>query len=179
MNNIDTSKWQWFRIGDIFKVEKSQNIKKDDAEEIMGGNVPYITRTEFNNGCNFFVEQKNIKTQIGNCITIGGEGANVFYQPINFITGNNITKIYNKNLNENNGLFIVSILNLEKYRYSYNRAFNQKNIINTYIKLPSKNNEPDWEYMEQYIKSLREREREFSTCWILFTIRKEISTWYC
>jgi hypothetical protein len=45
-------------------------------------------------------------------------------------------------------------LNKEKYRYSYGRAWNMTNVKDTIIKLPLKNNHPDWEYMENYIKNI-------------------------
>ena len=52
-------------------------------------------------------------------------------------------------------------MNLEKYRYIYNRAFNKNCIENTKIKLPvDKEGNPNWVYMENYIKQLKERERE-------------------
>ncbi|MBR3140040.1 MAG: restriction endonuclease subunit S [Methanobrevibacter sp.] len=112
----------FFTLKDIFTIKKAKNITLDMAKESLGNEIPYITRTKFNNGANFFVQKENFKIEKGNCITIGGEGANVFYQPFDFISGNNTTKLYHDKLNENSGLFIISILNLEKYRYSYNRA---------------------------------------------------------
>lgn len=162
MNNVDTSSWLFFKISDIFNVEKSKNYTIEQVMEMEGNDIPYITRTDNNNGVKVFVDRKQIhKLEKGNCIIIGGEGATVFYQPQDFISGNNITKIYNKNLNENNALFIVSILKLEKYRYSYSRAFNKLCVQNTLIKLPAKDlKTPDWEFMENYIKDIKERERE-------------------
>ena len=54
------------------------------------------------------------------------------------------------------------ILNLENYRYSYGRKFNQDNIRNTVMKLPAKQTSngsyiPDWQFMEDYIKSLHHK----------------------
>ena len=170
VNIINHKEWKYFKIKDVFKVEKSKNIVNEIALENIGGKVPYITRTEYNNGIMFFVNNLNFKLENGNCITIGGEGANCFYQPNDFISGNNITKIYNSKLNEENGIFIVTLLNLEKYRYSYNRAFNKNNVENTMIKLPIDDNcNPDWKFMENYIKSLKEREREYWICWNKWT----------
>ena len=181
MINLKIDEWKEFKIKDIFRIEKSKNIVLEMAEENIGNEIPYITRTEYNNGVNFLVKKKNFKLEKGNCITIGGEGANVYYQPFDFISGNNINKIYSDFLNEYNALFIVTILSKEKYRYSYNRAFNKTCIENTKIFLPAilvnKKWVPDWEYMENYIKALREREREW---WIGSTINswKEWINWF-
>ena len=61
-------------------------------------------------------------------------------------------------LNLYTALFLISILKQEKYKYSYGRAFKMDLISNTIIKLPSTpDNEPDWNYMEQYIKSIKHK----------------------
>jgi hypothetical protein len=56
-------------------------------------------------------------------------------------------------LNKFNALFIVSILDKERFRFSHGRKW-KPTLKQTKIKLPSKNNQPDWQYMENYIKQL-------------------------
>ena len=58
--------------------------------------------------------------------------------------------------NKNICLFIVSLLNKERFRYNYGRAFNKDIIANTELLLPVVPNTdtPDWQFMEEYIKSL-------------------------
>ena len=63
--------------------------------------------------------------------------------------------IRNKKLNKYNGLFICTVLNQDVYKYSYGRARILDKIKQEIIKLPvDKNGNPDWDYMEKYIKSL-------------------------
>lgn len=160
-------KWSKFKLENVFKVLKSKNVNSENAKDAGIGKTPYVTRSEFNNGVNFLINSNDFELNKGNCLTIGGEGAIVFYQPDDFVSGNNITKIYHKKLNENIGLFLVTLLKLEKSRYSYNRAYNKKNIEETIIKLPvTFSGEIDWQYMEDYVKALREREREreYASC---------------
>ena len=58
-------------------------------------------------------------------------------------------------LNKYRGLYITTLLNKEQYKYSYGRAFVMDKIKNTVLYLPSTSEgEPDWQYMEDYIKSL-------------------------
>ena len=58
-------------------------------------------------------------------------------------------------LNKYTGMYIVAILNNERYKYSYGRAFLMDRIENTLVKLPSAaDGKPDWQFMENYIKSL-------------------------
>lgn len=47
------------------------------------------------------------------------------------------------------------LLEMEQYRYSYGRKFNQTRIRNTEIKLPFKNGNVDWDWIENYIKGLK------------------------
>lgn len=79
-----------------------------------------------------------------------------FYQKREFIAGNNINIIQNKLKNSIYiYMFLCAVLNIEKYRYSYGRARTKRRIITEKIKLPiDKNGEPDWQFMEDYIKSL-------------------------
>ena len=49
----------------------------------------------------------------------------------------------------------MGILNLEDYRYSYGRARILNKLKKETIKLPvDSNGKPDWQFMENYIKSL-------------------------
>ena len=57
-------------------------------------------------------------------------------------------------MNKYVALFLVTILNLENYRYNYGRKASQARIKTTSIKLPDKNGIPDFEFMEIFMKSL-------------------------
>ena len=154
---LDFVEWSEFKLSDIFKIKKSKNINFIDVTQ--GNELNYISRTTYNNGLQCRIKDNDFNKCKAKCISIGGESASIFYQDKEFITGNNITLLYNENLNKYNGLFIVSVLAKEKYKYSYGRAFNKEHIENTKILLPAKNNEPNWEYMENYIKSLSYADR--------------------
>ena len=149
---IDPYSWEWVYLKDIFKINRTDNINYDLLSN--NGETPYVTRTTLNNGVEKFVDSSGYFVNKGNAIIIGGESATAFYQNDDFLTGNNITLLTNDKLNKYNGLFIVAVLNKEKFKYSYGRAFNTKNIANTKIKLPFKNGQVDWNYMETYIKLL-------------------------
>jgi hypothetical protein len=52
-------------------------------------------------------------------------------------------------------LFVLAILNNERYKYSYGRAFLMDRIKETIVKLPvTPIGSPDWQFMENYIKAL-------------------------
>ncbi|ECK1938082.1 hypothetical protein FQW23_03440 [Campylobacter lari] len=58
-------------------------------------------------------------------------------------------------LNKFHLLFITTLLNNEKFKFSYGRAVYSNTIKDMKIKLPvASDNTPDWKFMENYIKSL-------------------------
>ena len=52
-------------------------------------------------------------------------------------------------------MFLVTVLNMEQYRYNYGRKCSQTRLRQSKIKLPvSPSGDVDYEFMEQYIKTL-------------------------
>ncbi|EPN3899484.1 restriction endonuclease subunit S [Campylobacter upsaliensis] len=155
---LNIEKWGEFRLGDIFECSGTFSLVKSDLDEAYGGgggNVPFISRTTFNNGCDGYVEVEAKFITKGNCISIGGEGIYAFYQKEDFATGTNICTLRNEKLNQYVALFICAVLNHEVYRYSYGRARNLGRVENEIIKLPiNHKGELDFDFMENYIKSL-------------------------
>ena len=157
-------KWRWLRIGDWFNKPykaKAYNaidltIESRDSQD----SIAYITRTDLNNGCKSYVQNENFEhIENGNAITVGDTTATIFYQEREFICGDHMVVLRSEHLNKYVGLFITTLLNKERFRYNYGRAFNKDVIANTLLKLPAikKANdeyEPDWQFMEDYIKSL-------------------------
>ncbi len=149
-NSLDISDWKQFKISDLFKCSTTPTVI-----ETQPGTVPYVTRTSTNNGVDSFVSEISKKLNKGNCITIGAEGRVAFYQSDQFISGVKIYTLRNTNLNKYNALFISTILNKEIYRYCYGRARILDKIKEEFIKLPTDSQgNPDWQFMENYIKSL-------------------------
>lgn len=148
---LNVDKWGEFKLNDIFKCSTTTLSIKD---ELLEGNTPFISRTALNNGCDGYVEIETKFITKGNCISIGAEGIYAFYQKDDFATGNKIYILRNENLNQYVALFICAVLNQEVYRYSYGRARILSKLENEFIKLPINKGEPDWEFMENYIKSL-------------------------
>ena len=161
--NFNVNEWKWFVLKDWFDEPYKANaynsqdlipcIEKDVA-------IAHITRTDENNGCKDFVVNESFGSiEEPNAITIGDTTATIFYQEKEFICGDHMVILRSKYLNKYTGLFIVTMLNKERFRYNYGRAYNKGIIANTKIKLPAVKTapneyEPDWQFMEDYIKSL-------------------------
>ncbi len=175
---LNTAQWKEFRFGSLIKdVYKSKSINKEDIQECKKGEreIRYITRTGEDNGCELIASMYGIDENYiepGNALTIGDTTATCFYQKDPFFTGEHIVVVRADWLNKFNAMYITTILGLEIYKYSYGRAFLIDRIKDTIIKLPiiqtpkgeayidkthqysKKGYIPDWQFMEDYIKSL-------------------------
>ena len=150
--NLNVQNWKEFRVGDILNCDSTPLSIKDDLSD---GHTPFISRTAENNGVDGFVEIESDKITDGNCLTIGAEGIYAFYQAEPFATGNKVYQMRRPNMNPYIGLFLATVLNLEDYRYSYGRARIMSKLKEEVIKLPvDVNDNPDWQFMEDYIKAL-------------------------
>lgn len=153
-------KWKKFRFGNLIsEIYKAKPYTKEELEfskyENIKGIIPYVTRTEPNNSIEGFVLDADFEgIEKGNALVIGDTTSTISYQPDDFIAGDHIVVIRAKWLNYYTGVFMITILNQERFRYSYGRAYLKGLIENTEVKLPTINNKPDWGYIEKYVKSL-------------------------
>ena len=133
-------------------IDKNKLIFSDKIKDI-----PYITRTDLNNGYSLFIgktQQDKYKIDKGNVITIGLDTQTVFYQPYQFFTGQNIQVLSSDKLNKFIALFLVRILSiqLQKFNWGGNGATLGR-LARTKIILPiTQNGEPDYAFMENFIK---------------------------
>ena len=154
---LNTGNWEWFKIADIFRLEK---CKCSNATELLedGNDIAYIGAKKKENGFmkNVLLVPKLITK--GNCIIFIGDGQGSVgyctYQPVDFIGSTTLTAGYSPFLNQYNALFFIAVLDMERYRYSFGRKYGYKVVKETKIKLPAKNEQPDFEFMENYIKAL-------------------------
>lgn len=168
MMKLSDRKWEAFHISDekengIFKLRASMSgIDKNKLLDSKEPQIPYITRSDFNNGVSLFVgkEQKE-KYQLdnGNVITIGLDTQTVFYQPHSFYTGQNIQVLYNENLNKYTAKFIIPLLKMQVSKLSWGgNGATLGRLKRMQLLLPvNDDNLPDYAFMEAFIK---EREAE-------------------
>lgn len=161
--NLNIVSWKEFRLGNLFsEMYKAEAHVKSDLEcfnMFSHNTIKFISRTEMNNGCDCYVLNNDLTgIEEGNAIAIGDTTATCFYQSERFICGDHMVICRAGWLNKYTALFVLSILKQEKYKYSYGRAFKMDLISSTVIKLPATaDGSPDWDFMEQYIKSLNHK----------------------
>ena len=154
-NKLNTSNWKTFKISDYFDVKAATSTSLSKLEKYKQKIYPYVTTQASNNGiANYF----GIYTDEGNVLVVDSAVAGYMtYQDKNFSASDHVEKLIPKfKLNKFVGLFIASIWN-KKYAFKFfNYGFkaSKKIIKNMTLLLPTKNNEPDWNFMENYIKSI-------------------------
>lgn len=90
-----------------------------------------------------------------NSITIGKIGATTYYQSVDF-SNPDVTVLKPKfSMNKFIGLFLTTVINQENIKWFYGRQIRLGDSQKLRIKLPvNSNGYPDWQFMEDYIKSL-------------------------
>lgn len=155
---IDTTKWKYFpydqeKENSIFKINKGKRLTTKDQSD---GEIPYVSSSGMNNGIDNHIGNGHTDE---NCITFACYGTigEVFYQEQKVWASDNTNVFYlrDKKLNPYLGIFLVTVLRLEKFRFSYGMTGKKSRLQGFEIKLPvNKQGKPDWQYMETFIKSL-------------------------
>lgn len=180
--NLNVNEWKEFFINrtknhcGLFEI---QPCKCGNAGNLDDGNdLYYIGAKKNDNGIMKKVKaDKNLISKGNGIIFIcDGEGSVGYtnYMPMDFIGSTTISIGYDDNLNAINGMFLVTILDMEKYKFSYGRKYrqhineikiklpvcldkNKQPIIDTTYKYSKEGYIPDFEFMENYIKSLQHK----------------------
>ena len=152
--NLKDKNWKQFRYDYIFDIKKGERITND---KMLVGKIPCIRPRSDNNGIFKYIDiPPNHK---GNTITVSYNGSvgEAFYQPIAHFSLDDINVLYPKfELNVFSAMFLITLIRREKYRFNYGRKWNLDRMNETKMKLPvDVKGEPDWKFMENYIKSLR------------------------
>lgn len=157
-STLKNNQWEYFKIGDLFDIHPTKNYKDFRIEDLdEEGTTPFVVNSAENNGIGGF---SNLEpTERGGIITFSDttEGNTFFYQPDDFIGFAHVQGMYprHKEWSSYSLLFLTSILTFHNHwRYNYGRKMRRDKIMDTKILLPAKKGLPDWQFMENYIKSL-------------------------
>lgn len=155
---LDINKKQWnpFPIVKIFEPIRGHENNMAMLDE---GNVPLISAKNTNNGLKGFVKTLN-KQISGNCISLNNDGDGgaglAYYQPSDMALDTHVTALIPKRkLNKFTLLFIANCLSGLHEFFGHGLSISTKRVSKIKIMLPvNENNEPDFEYMEQYAKNM-------------------------
>ena len=148
---LNTENWVEYKLIDFFDMKPG---KYYDESKYSFGDVPLVSASNTNNG---IMKLTDLEPSFqGNCLTIGKVGATTFYQSKPFCASPDVTVLLPKfDMNKYIGLFITTIINQERFKWSYGRQIRLGDSLELCIKLPpGRNDFPDYDFMEKYIKSL-------------------------
>lgn len=164
---VDTREWGEFKFGDLFDlhgIKQAKSQKLIPTVELSDGIpcVPYIVQSQFNNMVGRYVDKqwliKNNEPPVeGNALVLGVTLNACSYQPEEFGASQVITA-RSPCLNKNNGFFIAAIVRkrIEQFDYKEKPSFEKYRALK--IMLPiDKTGQPDWAYMEEYMRKVEER----------------------
>ena len=137
--------------------------KRLTKADMKPGKRPFIGATESNNGITNFVSNTNVSLDsdiLG--VNYNGSVVETFYHPYECIFSDDVKRFRIKNRPGNRliYLFLKTAIIQQKSKYAYGYKFNEQRMNKQSILLPVIDSnvatpEPDWIFMEEYI---RERE---------------------
>lgn len=156
---VDTREWGEFRVGELFDIK---HPAARSEKKYCDGDINYVSSGAFNNGvANKLMPLPNESLDRGGGITVSPLDGSSFYQEEDFLgrggSGASISILYNSHLNKNIALFICSVIRSSANRFGYTDLLNGENLKSFTIKLPkNKTGQPDWAYMEEYMRKVEE-----------------------
>lgn len=179
---LNVQNWKKFNVSrtekqaGLLKIEQCKCGCAGDLED--GNDIYYVGAKKNDNGVMKRVKFDESLVSRGNGIMIicDGQGSVGYsnYMKDAFI-GSTTTSIgYDEEINQARAMFIVTCLDLDRYKYSYGRKY-RPSMNSAIVKLPVKRNSdgtivkdetkkysnegyiPDWQFMEDYIKSLHHK----------------------
>lgn len=152
---LENKEWEEFFLTEIFStIQRGRRLTKSNQKS---GNIPYISSTSMNNGVDNFIGNKTNVRIFSDCLTIANSGSvgASFYQPYKFVASDHVTHLKKENMSKYVYMFISTLTNRFSEKYNFNREINDARISREKIMLPvNKKNQPDFEYMEQYMKNI-------------------------
>lgn len=170
---LDKKGWSKFKaFGDYGILKIATTNSSIDAIRLLDGNdklLPYVTRSESDNGIARFVSRSNEAYGIDQAksITVGLDTQTAFWQPYEFVTGQNIQVITGERLNEWSAQFLIPLFRMQmkaKFNWGGNGAtLGRMKALDLMLPI-NDSGEPDYEYMEQYVKNMMLRKyRQYLT----------------
>ena len=164
LNNIHNSKktidilgWREFPLGGdngLFRIVKGTRLTKANMKD---GNINFIGSSSVNNGItNHISNLEHIHP--ANLITVSYNGSigEAFYQEKPFWASDDVNVFYpNFKQSFEIAMFLIPLIRKIGQKYKFVDKWKLEDMCNDKITLPiNGNGEPDWEYMENYMKNI-------------------------
>jgi len=152
---LNQKNWKEFFLEDVFNIKAGKRLTKADMKK---GSTPFIGASDSNNGITNFVSNINSSLD-SNILGVNYNGSVVenFYHPYKAIFSDDVKRLSLKEVEGNEFLYLftktIILKQKSKFRYAY--KFNEERMLRQKLLFPiNKLNQPDYDYMENYIKKL-------------------------
>lgn len=178
INSFNEVEWKEYQMKFLFEriktkklPYKAKELPREPREEYI---LPCLTSSFMNQGLNYFAPKENA-TILKNVISIpsNSDVYRAYFQSREFTVLSDayaIKWIYDdKDLSKNQYLFTVQCINkvTDLPKYSYKNKLGGWNVVrNKFISLPTKNNKPDYEYMETLIYAIKKLVIKDTVKWV-------------
>ena len=136
MLSLESREWGQFFIEDLCEIYSGVRLIKADMKD---GDIPFIGATDSNNGITQFISNRNSSYRSGVLgVNYNGSVVENFYHPYLAVFSDDVKQL--------------KIRGEQQSKYAYGYKFNAKRMKRQLVMLPIKNDEPDWQFMEDYIK---------------------------
>lgn len=162
MKKINTTKWQDYKVGELFDIHPTKSYKLNNAYLFDNGKNPVVVNSSYNNGIGGYTSLGN--TEKGNIVTFSDTTSedSVFYQADEFVGYPHVQGMYplppyEKEWDKLSLLFFLVIFkkNVSLLNVDYVNKFTRKLAADIVVKLPTcPNGTLDFDYMRRVIQSL-------------------------
>lgn len=143
-----------YTLSDLFYLNSSK--RKYNANSIeFGGEFPYVARGESNNGIRGYITEPEEFLNPAGSISFGQDTATMFYQKEAYFTGDKIKILQAKDIELDRfiGQYMITAMRKSFSTFSWgSSSFNETVLKNVEISLPTKNKQPDYTFMSDFIK---------------------------
>jgi hypothetical protein len=159
MRNLNELEWAPFFIGNISKITSGKDW---ESYHRVSGSCPFVGSSSVNNGITDYVDYTGHEKQVEKgviSINRNGSVGYAFYHPYNayFSGDTRFLEITDFKGNRFVNQFITSSIQKQKEKYAYGYKMGTERIKRQKIMLPVKNGNPDFDFMEQYMKRIENR----------------------
>lgn len=158
---LSDREWKDFSVPYIFqKIQRGKRLKNADH---ISGIIPYVSSTANNNGVDDYIEVIDGTRVFENCISLANSGSvgTAFYEPFAFVASDHVTSLKRENTSQYVYLFLTAVLEQQGSNFNFNREINDLRIRKMRVMLPvDDNDEPDYQFMEDYMKELMTAKRK-------------------
>ena len=177
MKTININNWKEFKVGDLFDIHPTKHYNDNNGKALPNRDLfdedginPVIVNSAYNNGVGGYTNKPC--NEKGGIITFSDTTTSdaIFYQEDDFVGYSHVQGMYPIKYNEKWSKYSMKFFEVifhsraNTLGYNFINKFTRDLASCMVVKLPTKLNkynedEPDWEYMESYMKNIMENSK--------------------